>query len=317
MPKVAELRGVTASQRRLPRGQTEYGPTAFRTARAGAPRSLVRSLFTLTTALLLCLLGLAVGAFGTLVGAGGGFILTPVLLLIYPHATPELITAISLVVVFFNASSGTAAYAHQRRIDYRSGLIFALCTLPGSVLGVLVADRVSRPGFDVVMGVALTALAIWLIAGTTEAGEGKPGVGSPRTITSREGETYRYRARVRRGAVLSVGVGFVSSFLGIGGGVVHVPLLVAALGFPTHVATATSHFVLAIMALVATITHILSGSFHHGVGLRRAAALSVGVVIGAQVGARLSKNISGRRIQHLLAAGLLALGVRLILSVVL
>jgi len=264
---------------------------------------------------LLCLLGFAVGVFGTLVGAGGGFIVTPVLLLLYPRSTPDLITAISLVVVFFNATSGSAAYARQGRIDYRSGLIFAAATVPGSILGVLVADRVSRPGFDVMMGVALTALAVWLLVGHTEAGQGVAGVGTPRTINSRDGTTYTYRARVRRGAVLSVGVGFVSSFLGIGGGVVHVPLMVAVLGFPTHVATATSHFVLAFMALVATITHVISGSFNHGVGLRRAASLSVGVVFGAQVGARISRRVSGRRIQHLLAGGLLALGIRLILSV--
>ena len=86
-------------------------------------------------AVLLCLLGFAVGVFGTLVGAGGGFILTPVLLLIYPQSTPALITAISLIVVFFNAGSGSLAYARQKRIDYRSGVVFALCTLPGSVLG--------------------------------------------------------------------------------------------------------------------------------------------------------------------------------------
>jgi uncharacterized membrane protein YfcA len=256
-----------------------------------------------------------VGVFGTLVGAGGGFIVTPVLLLLYPHSTPALITAISLVVVFFNATSGSAAYARQGRIDYRSGMIFAAATVPGSIIGVLVANRVSRPGFDVIMGVALSALALWLIVGHPESGPGVAGVGSERTITSRDGATYHYRARVRRGALLSVGVGFISSFLGIGGGVVHVPLMVAVLGFPTHVATATSHFVLAFMALVATITHVLSGSFHNGVGLRRAASLSVGVVIGAQLGARVSQRISGRRIQHLLAGGLLLLGVRLILSV--
>lgn len=97
----------------------------------------------------------------------------------------------------------------------------------------------------------------------------------------------------------------------------HVPLLVEVLGLPTHIATATSHFVLAIMALVATITHALSGSlFHHGVGLRRAAALSVGVVVGAQLGARLPQPLGGRAIQQLLAGGLLLLAGRLILSVV-
>jgi uncharacterized protein len=276
----------------------------------------VSSHFTAVTAVLLCLLGFGVGVFGTLVGAGGGFIVTPVLLLLYPNSTPALITAISLVVVFFNAGSGSAAYARQRRIDYRSGLVFAACTLPGSVLGVFLADKVSRPGFDVVMGVSLSALAWWLLRGHREKADESHGRGSERTIVARDGNAYRYRANVRLGAVLSVGVGFISSFLGIGGGVVHVPLLVTILGFPTHIATATSHFVLTFMALVATITHIVAGTFHHDVGLRRAAALSVGVVVGAQLGALLSQRLSGRLIQQLLAAGLLLLGIRLVLSVV-
>lgn len=277
----------------------------------------MRSNFTVEAAILLCLLGFGVGAFGTLVGAGGGFILTPVLLLVYPKSTPALITAISLIVVFFNAGSGSIAYFRQRRVDYRSGIVFALCTLPGSVLGVIVADRVSRPAFDVMMGVVLAGLAVWLLQGREEPEGHGPGKGLPRTITDRAGKEYRYRANVRRGAALSIFVGFLSSFLGIGGGVVHVPLLVAVLGFPTHIATATSHFVLTIMALVATLTHVAAGTFHHGVGLRRAAALSVGVVFGAQLGARLSERLSGRVIQRLLSAGLLGLAVRLILSVAL
>jgi len=273
--------------------------------------------FTPLAALALCLLGFGVGVFGTLVGAGGGFILTPILLLVYPHSTPALITAISLVVVFFNAASGSVAYSRQRRIDFRSGLVFALCTLPGAVLGVFVADRVSRPGFDMTMGIVLAGLAAWLLRGAAPHDQGSPAAGTTRTLTDASGKHYRYQANVRLGAALSVGVGFVSSFLGIGGGVVHVPILVALLGFPTHIATATSHFVLACMALVATITHALAGTFHHGIGLRRAAALSVGVVVGAQLGAGLSRRLSGRRIQQLLAGGLLLLSGRLVLSVVL
>jgi uncharacterized protein len=273
--------------------------------------------FTPLAAVLLCLLGFGVGIFGTLVGAGGGFILTPVLLLVYPNSTPAVITGISLIVVFFNAGSGSIAYARQHRIDYRSGLVFAACTLPGSVVGVLLANKISRPTFDVIMGVVLGALAVWLLQGREEPHEHRPGRGVLRVISDASGTEYRYRANVVLGAVLSVGVGFISSFLGIGGGVVHVPLLVAVLGFPTHIATATSHFVLAIMALVATLTHVFDGTFHHAVGLRRAAALSVGVVFGAQLGARLSQRLGSQMIQRLLAGGLLALSIRLILSVVL
>lgn len=70
--------------------------------------------------LLLVALGLVVGALGTLIGAGGGFLLTPVLLLVYPHASAQTISATSLAVVFANAASGTVAYARQGRVDYRS-----------------------------------------------------------------------------------------------------------------------------------------------------------------------------------------------------
>ena len=53
--------------------------------------------------------GVLIGACGTLIGAGGGFVLTP-LLLVCPHESPEIITSISLAVVFFNALSGSVAY---------------------------------------------------------------------------------------------------------------------------------------------------------------------------------------------------------------
>ena len=73
--------------------------------------------FSGSSALLLVLLGFAVGAFGTLVGAGGGFILAPVLLILYPHDSAQTLSSISIAVVFFNALSGSVAYARQRRID--------------------------------------------------------------------------------------------------------------------------------------------------------------------------------------------------------
>ena len=75
-------------------------------------------------------LGFMVGTFGTLIGAGGGFILVPVLLLLYPDKSPETITSISLAVVFFNTLSGSFAYARMKRIDYKSGIIFAIATIP-------------------------------------------------------------------------------------------------------------------------------------------------------------------------------------------
>ncbi len=265
---------------------------------------------------LLILLGAAVGLFGTLVGAGGGFILTPVLLLVYPGDSPSTITAITLVVVFFNALSGSAAYARQRRIDYRSGVAFAIATFPGAVAGALLVSVAPRRLFDGLMAALLAALAAWLLIGMRRPSSGfARSPGRPRTLTERDGTTYRYAVPMGRGVAFSVLVGFVSSFLGIGGGVIHVPLLIGALGFPVHVATATSHFVLANMSAVGTVTHVLSGDFSGGTGIHRSIALSIGVVAGAQAGAVLSQRVHGVVIQRLLALALGALAIRLLLVV--
>lgn len=130
------------------------------------------------------------------------------------------------------------------------------------------------------------------------------------------GTEYAYRVPVGRGVIYSVFVGFLSSFLGIGGGIMHVPLLVGTLGFPMHVATATSHFVLVFMAGAGSITHLVAGSLTVGHGLRRAVAISVGVLPGAQLGARISRRMSGPTIRRVLGVALLVLAVRLLVSVV-
>jgi uncharacterized membrane protein YfcA len=272
--------------------------------------------FSASAAVLLVLLGFGVGAFGTLVGAGGGFILTPVLLVLYPHDSPQTITAISIGVVFFNAASGSIAYARQRRIDYRSGLAFGAATLPGAIVGALAVSHVSRRLFDGLMAAVLAAIALWLLQGARPRAERRRASGALRSIVDRQGVEHTYRVPLGKGAALSLGVGFVSSFLGIGGGIIHVPLLVQALGFPVHIATATSHFVLVVMSGTATMTHLVQGSYHVGHGLRRTLALSVGVVAGAQLGAHVSQRLSGTVIQRLLAAALLLLALRLAIQLV-
>lgn len=274
-------------------------------------------MFTPETFISLVVLGLAVGTFGTLVGAGGGFILTPVLLILYPADSAATITAISLMVVFWNAASGSAAYAWQRRIDYRTGVIFALCTLPGSVVGAVLVQYASRRLFDALTAALLGGLAVWILARGNATDVVRTTIGGAhRVLVDRSGARYEYQVPLLRGGLLSLGVGFVATFLGIGGGIIHVPLLIGVLGFPVHVATATSHFILAIMSGTSTLTHVALGSFAAGHGLRRAASLSLGVVVGAQLGAAISQKVGGPRIRQLLAGGLAVLAVRLAWSVV-
>jgi uncharacterized protein len=105
-------------------------------------------------------MGLLAGAYGALIGAGGGFILAPALLMLFPNEPSEIVTRISLTAVFFNALSGAVAYAHSKRIDYKIELIFSLATMPGAVLGALATTAVSREWFDLLLGFLLLAIAI-------------------------------------------------------------------------------------------------------------------------------------------------------------
>ncbi|HUU64720.1 MAG TPA: sulfite exporter TauE/SafE family protein [Dehalococcoidales bacterium] len=104
----------------------------------------------------------------------------------------------------------------------------------------------------------------------------------------------------------------LSGYFAAGGGIIHVPALIQLLGFPAHVATSTSHFVVAITTLAAVTVHAVTGAFTEGV--RRAAVLSAGAVIGAQFGARLSQKVSGAWIIRLLAVGLALVGIRLLIA---
>ena len=107
--------------------------------------------------------GFGVGACGTLIGAGGGFVLMPILLLVYPADSPALLTSISLAVVFFNAASGSWAYHRMRRIDYKSGWLFSAGTVPGAILGALTANYIPRRQFDAVFGLLMLAASAYLL----------------------------------------------------------------------------------------------------------------------------------------------------------
>jgi uncharacterized membrane protein YfcA len=84
------------------------------------------------------------------------------------------------------------------------------------------------------------------------------------------------------------------------------------LNFPAHVATATSHFILAFAALAGLTTHAATGAFSHGI--RRAAVLGVGALAGAQLGARLSARVHGIWIVRGLAGGLILVSIRILLE---
>jgi uncharacterized membrane protein YfcA len=265
-------------------------------------------------------IGFLAGAYGTLIGAGGGFVLVPLLLFLSPSEQPAAITATSFVVILLNAASGTAAYARMKRIGYKTGILFALATIPGAVAGSALTVLISRKTFGLVFGALLIGAAAFLIfrqlakrgPGDVPAADPRaaPGPAVVETVIDREGNAHALSYDIRLGMGLSFLIGLLSSLIGIGGGIIHVPLLTYLLGFPLHIATATSHFILMFTALAAVVTHILNGTFPSD--LLRLLFLAIGVVPGAQLGALVSRRVSTPWIVVGLAAALGLVGIRLI-----
>lgn len=175
-------------------------------------------------------LGIGVGAFGTLIGAGGGLIFVPVFLYLFTDWSPAMVVGTSLTIVMFNAMSASTAFIKQKKILYSAAIWFTLATIPGSYLGAVASE-----GFDISM------LKFWfglfLLCMSTFIGY-KNWTKGQRKEESLQLHELTYSKTI--GCLISVVVGFISSVFGIGGGLIHVAALVYILGFPTHVATATS-----------------------------------------------------------------------------
>jgi uncharacterized membrane protein YfcA len=242
--------------------------------------------------------GLGIGAVGTLIGAGGGWMIVPLLMFALGFP-PQQAVGTSLAVVCLNAVSGSLAYMLQGRVLYRMGVTFAVATIPGALLGALLVQHLGSRWFTLLFGGFLLALAVIL-----HRGHSLP-VGRPHALKPQEIQSLR---SMLLGSGLSFFVGILSSFFGIGGGIVHVPFLIVGLGLPVHAATATSHFVLAITSFTGSLVFLRNGQ----IDLTVAVAMGLGVLLGAQAGAQLSMHMRSDPIRRLLAFAVAVFGILLI-----
>jgi uncharacterized protein len=116
----------------------------------------------ISTGLLLLLIGILAGGYGTIVGAGGGFILVPILLIVF-HMKPAVAAGTGLVIVFINSVSGVIGYARKRKINYRMGITIGIGALPGSLIGVWLLRLYSSNFFYILFASVLVCLGIFLL----------------------------------------------------------------------------------------------------------------------------------------------------------
>jgi uncharacterized protein len=255
--------------------------------------------------------GILIGIVGTLIGAGGGFIHVPVLIIFYGFS-PQHAIGTSMAVVMLNAISGTFSYIAQKRIDYEIAIKFAVAASPGVFVGALLSQFFNVTSFSVIFSVLLIILSYYLFFGKEFYVVRTKVAQAPQTrhLTDATGEEYSYAPDMSVGFSASTLIGIFSGLFGIGGGVIHVPLMYSALGIPVHVATATSHFILAITSFLGFIVFLGLGY----VDLDYAVVLGIGTIIGAYYGARLSLKTQPYIIKRVIAACMLFLALRLLMD---
>lgn len=266
--------------------------------------------------LLYLIVGAGISIYGTLVGIGGGFILVPILLLLF-NFSPSSAAGTSLAVVFLNALSGSTAYLKQKKVDIKSGIIFFLATLPGTIIGSCLTAYFTNVIFYICFGIMLAFLSVILVfRSCNEKYSGKysnmsnifPAGKESREIIDMYGKTYKYCFSMPVAIFICFLAGFISGIFGVGGGIILMPTMILLLSFPEPVAVGTSIFALAFTALSGTITHFALGN----VKIYQALAIGTGAVIGAQLSAIISCKIQNVWISRLLAVGLLIIGLSMI-----
>ena len=266
---------------------------------------------------LLAVIGLAAGIIGALVGLGGGVILVPATLFVginlglIDGITPQTAVGLSVIMMIFTGLASTLSYMKGKTIDFRSGYIFFLGSVPGTLLGAFVNKGLDLPSFNLYFGILLIILSIiLLIRKHLKPVDWFVKHGKKRTFTDNMDETYVYGFPVWFALILTFGVGFASGLFGIGGGSILVPAMMLLFLFPPHVAVSTSMFMVFLSAIVNSITHISLGN----VPWLYTIPVIPAAYIGAKIGARLNQKMKSETVVVALRIILLLLGVRSIIE---
>jgi uncharacterized protein len=268
--------------------------------------------------LLLAAGGFGAGVFGSLLGLGGGILIVPLLTVGFGVPFREAV-GISLVCVIVTSSAAAGVYLERHTANLRLGMVLEVFTATGALLGGLIAfalpERVLAGLFAALL--AWTAFSMLrrgraqaAASSPPEAVEGPgaagpvgadPGAPSMSLADEIAGPGYRPR-RLGAGAGGSLGAGMLSALLGVGGGIVKVPLMHLVMGVPLKVATATSNLMIGVTAAASAVVYLVRG----GIDPYIAGPTAVGVFAGALVGSRLAARIDVR-ILRLLFVGVLGL----------
>ena len=238
-------------------------------------------------------IGILIGFLAALFGMGGGFLTVPALDFMgieFHHAVGT-----SSASIPFTSASSTVAYLRQRRVQYKVGILLALPAIIGAYIGASLTSFLTSSQLKLIFGIAMILVAFVMSLNKNSMDPGE----------EMEDIKVDYRI-IPLGGLLS---GVASGLLGVGGGVVNVPFL-NLLGFPIHYAVATSSLAIFITSLSSATSHHLLGN----VDFELMVFMVPGLIIGAQIGARVARKMKARNIKKFFSVVVVLLGLKMIFN---
>lgn len=267
-------------------------------------------------------MGAAVGFLSGMFGVGGGFLITPLLILTGIPSAVAVGTGSAQVVA--SSVAGTVAQYRRNNVDFKMGLVLFLGGLVGAVVGVQVVGLLRRAGqFDFFVSLIYVVFlgtigALMMIESINTIRKVRNGTIVTR---SRKHDSWIYglpfKVRFHRSKLylsvlppLAIGafVGLLAAIMGVGGGFVMVPIMIYLLKMPTNVVIGTSLFQIGCVTAFTTILHATS---NHNVDIVLAFLLIVGAVTGAEFGASAGQRLNGEQLRFLLAGLVLLICARI------
>lgn len=266
--------------------------------------------------IVICLIiGFLAAFVGSLVGLGGGIVFVPAMLFLYDNvetfswATPQTIVGISLITMVFTGMSSTLAYLKLKRVDVRTGLIFLVGSLPGSVFGSWMNTKMDVQSFSLYFGVLMLIIFFMMLIDREKLMKNRQLEMTDKTRTFViDHETYQYNVTIIPAFILSFAVGLLSGLFGIGGGTISVPAMILFFGIPVQIAIGTSMFMIFFISLISSSTHIFLGH----IVWKYMLFFIIGSYIGGTVGAKTSKLFKGKTLEWFLKIVIIIAAIRLI-----
>jgi uncharacterized protein len=239
-------------------------------------------------------IGVLVGAFGSLLGVGGGILLIPLLtgLLGVPI---KMAIGTSILCVIATSSAAGAVYVGRGLTHNRLAMVLEVATTAGALMGGITAILISPHLLMLFFGLILIYVAFSMRKLPKEDKSIEPtGVLDTSYLDPRTGETISYGIRnLPAGMGASFLAGNISGLLGIGGGVIKVPIMSLVMGVPLRASIATSNFMIGITAATSAIIYYSRGLINPAIAIPTA----LGVLAGAQIGTRLGVRLRSQKLK--------------------